>query len=366
MKSFLEIINYSSSNEDSNSELKALCINQYDSILCITGSGARPLDLLTSKPREIISIDFNPCQNFLLELKMAAIELLEYDEFLEFMGVRTSQKREIIYKEIRQRLSAEAKNFWDKQLEIIKTGVIYQGRWEKYFGKLARVVSFIRSNLRDRLFACKDTSEQTRIWYDKWNNILWRVFLIFISSRRVWKYLFGDPAFYEYVPKDFSISDYLNKRFALASENILFRESPFLTLLFFGRYNADSALPVYLRKENYETIKNNLSCIQIITQSLSEYLEQCEKNRFNKYSLSDFSSYTNSEEYTKIWKGIVKTASRGAIVCERQFLVKRELPPEVIPFVIRDKELERELSRTDDSCFYTFIIGRIDKGDDSA
>lgn len=362
MKSFLEMINYSSSNEDSNSELRALCISQDDPILCITGSGARPLDLLTRVPRKIVSIDFNPCQNFLLELKIAAIRCLEYHEFLEFMGVRVSQKREITYKAISRLLSAGAKNFWDNQSNIIKKGLIYQGRWEKYFGRLARLVSLMRSDLRDRLFACKNTAEQTKIWYDDWDNLLWHVFIISISSQKVWKYIFGDPGFYEHVPHGFSISDYFNKRFAFTSENVLFGESPFMTLLFFGRYNANSALPPYLCKENYATIKDNLSRIQITTQSLSEYLEHCEENRFNKYSLSDFSSYTNGEEYAKIWKGIVRTASRGAVVCERQFLVKRDLPSEVRPFVMRDVELERELSRTDNSCFYTFIIGRIDDG----
>jgi S-adenosylmethionine-diacylglycerol 3-amino-3-carboxypropyl transferase len=359
MKSFLETLNYSSSNEDSLSELRSLHIAEGDSVLCITGSGGRPLDLLIEKPAKIVSIDFNPCQNFLLELKMVAIQQLEYQEFLEFMGIVSSQNREQTYKALRNTLSADARNFWDAHLSIIKRGVIYQGRWEKYFGMLARTVSFMRSKLRDRLFACENTAEEARIWHDEWNDLLWHLFLNCISSRKVWKYIFGDPGFYEHVPEGFSISDYLSERFAFASENVLFSESPFMTLLFFGRSNTDGALPPYLCKGNYATIKNNLSCIQIITQSLSEYLENCEGNRFNKYSLSDFSSYTNCEEYAKIWKHIVRTASPGAIVCERQFLVKRETPSEVRQFVMRDVELERELSRTDNSCFYTFIIGRI-------
>ena len=70
MNSFLETINYSSSNEDSYSEWKALSIGPDDSILCITGSGSRPLDLLIKGPREIVSLDFNPCQNFLLKFKI--------------------------------------------------------------------------------------------------------------------------------------------------------------------------------------------------------------------------------------------------------------------------------------------------------
>jgi S-adenosylmethionine-diacylglycerol 3-amino-3-carboxypropyl transferase len=360
MKSFLETINYSSSNEDGNSELRALCINHDDSILCITGSGARTLDLLTKGPKEVLSIDVNPCQNFLLELKMAAIRSLEYDEFLEFMGVRASQKRECTYKVISRFLSSGAKNFWDNQSKMIKKGVLYQGRWEQYFRRLARMVSFARSNLRDRLFACKNTADQSGIWSNDWDNLFWRLFLSCISSRKVWKYIFGDPGFHQHISEGFSISDYFNKRLTSASENVLFGESPFLALLFFGRYDTGRALPLYLREEHYATIKDNLSRIQITTQSLTEYLELCEENRFTKYSLSDFSSYTNGEEYEKIWKGIVRTASRGAVVCERQFLVKREPPSEVKPFVMRDVELEEELSRTDDSCFYTFIVGRID------
>jgi len=359
MNTFFETINYSSSNEDSNSEWKALSISHDDSILCITGSGARPLDLLIKGPQEIVSLDFNPCQNFILELKMAAIKHLGYEEYLELMGVLPSEQREVQYKSIRQHLSGEATHFWDSHLKMIREGLIYQGRWEKHFRRLARLVSFVRSNLRDRLFASHNTTEQAKIWRDDWDSFFWRIFLFSVSSRKVWKYVFGDPGFYEHVADDFSISEYLKERFAFASENLLFHNSPFLTLLFLGKYNIDSVLPPYLSKENFTTIRNNLSHLRLVTQSLSEYLEHGEENRFTKYSLSDFSSYTTAEEYAKIWNEIVRTASREAVVCERQFLVKRELPSEVRQFVIRDTDLEMELSRKDNSCFYTFIVGKI-------
>jgi S-adenosylmethionine-diacylglycerol 3-amino-3-carboxypropyl transferase len=123
-------------------------------------------------------------------------------------------------------------------------------------------------------------------------------------------------------------------------------------LLFFGKYEPDGALPLYLHREHYKTLRNNLSCIQIVTQSLSEYLENCGGEApFQKYSLSDFSSYTNIEDYAKIWKGIVKTASAGAIVCERQFLVKRDIPQDVEANFTRLTELERVLKDHDNSIF---------------
>jgi S-adenosylmethionine-diacylglycerol 3-amino-3-carboxypropyl transferase len=359
MKSFLETLNYSSSNEDSRSEVKALRIGEEDSVLCITGSGARTLDLLVENPREIVSIDFNPCQNFLLELKIHAIKHLQYEEFLEFLGVFPSPKREHLYKTMRQSLSIDARNFWDSNSAMIQHGVIYQGRWERYFHQLERLVSLVRPRLRNKLFSCSSLNDQARIWRDEWNTPLWRVFLRSISSPVVWKYIFGDPGFYHHVPVSFSIYKYLNMRFTNAFEKTFVKDSPFATLLFFGKYNPNCGLPAHLQEHHYTTLRNNLEHVRIVTRSLLDYLDCCEKSSFDKYSLSDFASYTYTEEYKRIWKGIIKTASSGARLCERQFLVKREIPSEVRPCVGLDEALGAELTRTDNSMFYTFVIATI-------
>ncbi len=359
MPSFLETLNYSSCNEDSNSELNALCIDQTDSVLSITGSGARSLDLLIKMPAKIISIDFNPCQNYLLELKMAAIQHLEYEEFLEFIGVCPSQKRTYVYQRLRHSLNTDARDFWNRQLGLIEKGVIYQGRWEKYFLKLAQIVGIIRRDLRHQLFNCTCVDDQANLWNKEWNNIVWRSILRLISFRFVWKTLFRDPGFYLYVPGQFSIYRYLRDQFSSAMSNILMRESSFARLLFFGKYDSDGALPIHLQRKHYQTIRNSLSCIQIVTQSLTEYLVQCGKRQFQKYSLPDFSSYTTITEYLSIWKGIVKTAFEGAIVCERQFLVKREVPRDVRENINRKGELENKHMVNDNSIFYTFIIAKI-------
>lgn len=364
MKSFLETLNYSSSNEDSRSEVKSLRIGEGDSVLCITGSGARTLDLLIEGPREIVSIDFNPCQNFLLELKMQAIQHLQYEDFMEFLGVLPSRKRGHLYKTIRRSLSTDTRNFWDNNSAMIQNGVIYQGRWERYFRQLERLVSFARPHLRDKLFSCCSLSDQARIWQYEWNTPLWHFVLRSISSPAVWKYIFGDPGFYHYVPVNFSIYKYLNMRFSSAFENIFAKDSPFAWLLFFGRYNPNCVLPAHLEGRHYTRLRNSLERVRVVTQSLLDYLERCEKNSFDKYSLSDFASYTSIEEYQRIWKGIIKTASKEAQLCERQFLVKREIPVEVRSSVSLDEALESELTRTDNSIFYTFLIATINEEND--
>ena len=358
MKPFLDTLNYSSSNEDGHSEIRALLIKGSESILCITGSGARTLDLLTAGPGEIVSVDFNPYQNFLLELKITAIRHLEYEEFLKFLGVSTSEARSHVYRSIRQLLSAAARSFWDKHPEMIAEGVLYTGRWEKYFRRLERFISLVRPRLRGRLFGSTSIEEQSRIWHGEWENAYWRAFMRLLSSRMLWRQAFGDPGFFLYVPRGFSIYEYLRKRLTASVESMLLKENPFATLLFFGRYE-ERVLPIYLQRPNYETLRAGLDSITIVTSSLLDYLAQYKNERLDKYSLSDFASYTDIITYENTWKEVVRTASEGARVCERQFLVKRSPPAAIMPFLIRDETIENELDRVDNSIFYSFVVGTI-------
>jgi S-adenosylmethionine-diacylglycerol 3-amino-3-carboxypropyl transferase len=180
-----------------------------------------------------------------------------------------------------------------------------------------------------------------------------------ISSRFTWKYFFGDPGFYANVSRDFSIYEYLQEKLIWGFDHIKASDSPFLNILFFGNFKADGALPPHLQKENYQTLKSHLDNISIVTASLTDYLWQQPQDSYDKYSLSDFSSYTNPDKYERIWKGIIKTSRNGALVCERQFLVKRQLPLEVRAFVERDEGVEKKLESYDNSIFYSFVIARI-------
>jgi len=355
--SFCRKVNYSSCNEDGLSEIKALRIGENDRVLCITGSGARTLDLLTAKPAEIISLDFNPCQNYLLELKMRTLAALSYEDYIEFLGLSPCGRRVDIFKELRDGLSQEARNYWDGNLRLVQKGVLYQGGWEKYFKKQAILFGLVRSDLLEALFAEGGLGRQARLWDEVWDSREWRLFLRLVSQRAVWKYVFRDPGFFRYVPEDFSIYRYLQGRFEHAFKSVSLPDSPFASLLFFGRFRG--ALPPHLQKESYETLRENLHRVRIVTGSLGDFLENGGPNSLDKYSLSDFSSYTDEKEYARIWRGILKTAAPQARVCERQFLVKRALPSGVQPHVLRENDLEGELEYMDSSLFFSFLVAQV-------
>ena len=74
MGSFFSRLSYSFGNEDWRTEQDALKIKSGDRVVCITGSGDRPLHLLLSEGQEVVSVDANIFQNQLLHLKAAALQ----------------------------------------------------------------------------------------------------------------------------------------------------------------------------------------------------------------------------------------------------------------------------------------------------
>ncbi|MDP2039471.1 MAG: DUF3419 family protein [Ignavibacteria bacterium] len=354
MKNFLVRINYSSINEDSISEIRALNIKSSDRILCITGSGSRTLDLLTQNPKEIISIDINPSQNYLLELKMAAIHEFDYEDFIRFIGLEVDTHRLEKYYRVSHLLSKQAKKFWDKNQRLIRMGVIYQGEWEKYFRLLAVALKIIKSKELKKLFNCKTLEEQRNVWNEEWDTLPWQVFLKIISARMCWKYLFRDPAFFRYVPKNFSILRYLHFKFNNGANNLQFSQSPFVSILMKGKLEIGAGLPPHLVESNYKILKSNLQRVRPTTASLLEYLSNGTTEKFDSFSLSDMTSYTSPSEFENLYQNILRHSKEGASICERQFLVKREIPTSIQNKLHRNYDLENDLEKTDSSLFYSF------------
>jgi len=351
------MINYSSCNEDTNSELKALKISDDDVVLAITGGGARALDLLTAKPKKIIAIDMNPLQNYLLELKMAAIKVLSYEKYAEFLGLRDCTERIALYRRICPELSHEARLFWDTQLEMIKKGVLYQGRWEQYFKILSLTVKIFRRKKIKTLFSFTDIEKQREFCRTKWNTKLWKSFIKFVCRRFFWKYFLRDPGFYHYVPKNFHVGDYIFSSMTKSLDTYLAQDNHFFSLLVLNKYINEESLPIYLQERNYATLKENLSRIEIVTDSLQHYLRDCPEHSIDKFSLSDVSSFTTENEYLSILRSCIRVTKPKGLFCLRHFLVKRGIPE------ILRKEMQifpgliQELNQTDLSFGFTFTVG---------
>ena len=178
-------IYYSQCWEDPRVLLKALAIKSDDLVLSVTSGGDNALAILCEGASKVVSIDINPAQNFLLELKYKSSLALSYKEYLEFMGVRNSKSRIDLYRMIEPMLSEQAKRYWSNHIEFISTGIIHCGKFDKYIRFFARrIISLIHSKSVVQKFLSSETAdEQWKYYNEVWNSRLWR-FVLGIATKR--------------------------------------------------------------------------------------------------------------------------------------------------------------------------------------
>ncbi|MEP6017883.1 MAG: DUF3419 family protein [Paracoccaceae bacterium] len=351
--SFFQNLNFSSSNEDGDTELTALAGTSR--IVCLTGSGTRPLDMLMSNADEVIALDVNPSQNALLCLKLAAIEVLERSQFLAFIGITQSKKRIETYRQFRHRLAPEMQEYWDQKQRLIASGVWYAGKWEKLLLWNARFLKLFRGRSIDALLNANTLDEQASIWALKFNDSHLQTAIEMIGRKWVWRWVMREPAG-EFLPGPKTVGLRLAQDFERSSTSFLFRDSDFATLIFRGRIDPVHALPTHLRPENYNIVRERLSKIRVVEGGLAD-LGTLSTKEVDGFSLSDFGSYTGPDIYAACWSGIIASAAPGARFCERIFMNDLCLP---YPVIKEDIQMSKQLTATDKAVIYRVRAGTIE------
>ena len=197
----MNTIHYSQSWEDPQPLTDALNINPADHVLSIASAGDNTFALLLKNPVSITAIDVNPVQIDLMELKIRAIQYLNYEDFISFLGFRKCSNRNKLYSYIRRDLSERARNYWDTQPKKISIGVAHCGKFESYF-KIFRnfVLPFIHSRENIQQLLSSQCFEQQVVFYNSvWNNIRWRVLFRIFFCKFILGHFGRDPSFFNYV-----------------------------------------------------------------------------------------------------------------------------------------------------------------------
>jgi S-adenosylmethionine-diacylglycerol 3-amino-3-carboxypropyl transferase len=360
LSNFARTLNFTSCNEDGATELAALCLQPTDHVLCLTASGARPLDLLLGNPQRITAIDINPAQNELLRLKIAALRALGDEEVHAYLGIAPCPDREALHAPVAAHLSPASRNFWNARRSSIRAGIWHSGRWERVLRLGAFGTQMIRGRAVDALFAAPSPEAQAETWKRAFDDAVWHGAVRLLSQRWFWTRVIGEPGG-AFLPEPAASEARLTGLFRRASEIILFRDSDFATLLFRGRHTTSGALPLHMRPENFGTLRERLDRIVIAEQDLAG-LGAAGLGPFDAFSLSDFGSYCGQEDYDAGWRGILAAAQPGARWCERVFMNPVAPGPETAPQILIDAALSGKLTRTDKAIIYDIRCGTLAPG----
>lgn len=354
---FFESLNFSSANEDGTSELEALCASPPRRLVCLTGSGARVLDMLLGDPGEVIALDINPVQNELLHLKIAALQSLDDRDLYIFLGLAGSRhERAALRGRVMTALPPASKVFWDSRASLIVNGIWYMGRWERVLRFGARGTRLLRGGHIERLFAAATLGEQADIWARHFDGPLWRASIRLLGRRWFWTKIIGEPGG-AFLPAPHEIERRLAGAFNHAAETFFFRHSDFASLILRGSHEIPHALPLHLQPQNLPRVRQRLNRVRVVQGGLHE-LASLDIRDADAFSLSDFGSYCTQSAYEACWRGIMSAAAAHARVCEREFM--NALPDS--PLVVWDAPLSQALTAKDKSFIYKVRAGTISTG----
>ncbi|KAI1825653.1 hypothetical protein F4861DRAFT_187630 [Xylaria intraflava] len=155
--------------EDTRVDMRILDLKSDDVVLAISSAGDNVLSYALRTPARIHAVDLNPNQNHLLELKVAAYQSLDYEDFWKIFGEgKHPDFRSLLISKMSPHLSSRAFQYWLSNHSVFtkRPGGLYDTGGSKHgiraFRWIARVFG-CRSAVKD-LIAAKTLKEQRRVW----------------------------------------------------------------------------------------------------------------------------------------------------------------------------------------------------------
>ncbi|MCD6468593.1 MAG: DUF3419 family protein [Thermoplasmata archaeon] len=356
---FFRKIAYSTCWEDYNIIQKALKVEKNDALLSITSAGCNVLNLLLNNPRKVLSIDVNPNQNHLLELKIEAIKNLEYHEFIELLGIIPSKRRREIYNSIRRYLGKDARFFWDRNIKLIEKGITYNGRQERYIQTIGKILRFFKGKEIEKILGFESTEEQIDYFKRNIDGFIWRSFFNVIYSKPVMLMIKDRFIFNQVTNNSYHVR--FRERVEKAVFNIPAKGNPFASMAIAGRYLNEDYYPPYLKKESFPLLKERVDRVDIKTVSLQNALKELPADSFTKFNLSNALDWVNIDEFKETLKELGRVGRHGSRFCYFNTLITRNIPKD-LDFIKSHKKLASQLLERDRAFLYgNFEVGEIIK-----
>ncbi len=319
---------YNTCWEDPRLDRKAMTLTPDDDVLVITSAGCNALDYVLAGPRSVHAVDMNPRQNALLELKLAAIGRLEFDDFFQMFGEgRIRGARQLYQQVLRSELSPWSQEYWDRWIKFFDNP-----RRPFYFrgtsGGFARLINLYIDRVAcirpiiDRLLEAPSVEMQRQIYESELHDRFWTRSMRFAMGRDTTLSLVGVPrAQRKQVEKDYEggivkfIQDCMESVFA----RLPIRDNYFWRVYITGQYTPDCC-PEYLRPECFQRLKEGLADrVHVHTDSVEGFLRSSDQT-FSRYVLLDHMDWLSTYRFHLLeseWQAILDRARPSARILWR-------------------------------------------------
>lgn len=362
--------------EDPRVDIEALQSDGESRILTISSGGCNAMNYLVEGPQAITAVDLNKHHIYLLNLKIAAIEHLpSYGKFFSFFGEGKGENTHTDYlRYIRPHLDRETQNFWESntlgggflygdRISFFTNAGLYEHSRNGYFLRFFHQVA--------RVFGCKpdevlkaETLEEQEALYEKHIDPFFDT-LVIKTLGKLPVTMFGlgiPPQQYDELKKDLadggSVIDIYRERAKRLACDYPIKENYFAWQAFGRKYDTEkrSAVPEYLKEENYEILRANADRLTTKVGSATDEIKNSEYGMFNRFVFLDAQDWMNAETMTELWSAIAEKAEPGSRVIFRtagaESPLPSNLPAELLARFHYEKATSERLFKEDRASIY--------------
>ncbi len=321
---------YNTCWEDPRIDRVALELTPDDTVAVITSAGCNVLDYALEQPKHIYAIDMNYRQNALLELKMAGIRHLEFDEFFQLFGRgRMPGFRELYRSRLRYALPPAAQVYWDDHLyffeESGRRSSFYFHGTSGLFAWLINVYLNRRPGLRDGVNALLNAQcieEQQEVYFGWLHKAFWNRFIRWAVGRDASLSLLGVPqAQRRQVERHYEggIARFIEDCVEAVFAYLPLGDNYFWRVYLTGEY-AGACCPEYLKEDNFHALKNGLvDRVSVHTDTMQGFLRSNDV-AISRYVLLDHMDWLSAHRIAALeeeWQAIIERAAPRARILWR-------------------------------------------------
>ncbi|KAG0056251.1 hypothetical protein BGZ83_005806 [Gryganskiella cystojenkinii] len=311
--------------EDPRIDLEVLDLQKDDVMFVITSAGDNALEYaLKGQPARIHCVDMNPCQNHLLELKLASINSLPYSEFWQMFGEgRHSDFRRLLIDQLSPSLSSTAMQFWYKNRNTFdqcfyETG--YSGLALRLFKWLLRIKGLTK--VAEEITITDKISVQEHLW----ENVVkpstlpeWLVRWVLSHPAFLWNALGVPINQMKLILDEGNAVQYIYDTLDPIMNRSLFKDDQYFYNLVVNRKYTPGSCPSYLTEEGFNSLRENKSTDALLlhTKSIIQVLRSLKDGELTKAVLMDHMDWFNPEDADEEIKEVARAIRPGGMVLWR-------------------------------------------------
>lgn len=338
---------YNACFEDPRIDRDLLKLDSASEVVMLTSAGCNALDYALDGPAAIHTVDINPCQNALLQLKLKLIEQGDFADLFAAFGQGNQRAfKDLYYTLLRPHLPAYAQDFWDANLHYFNPGGLKQSFY--YNGISGNVAWLIRhylkanKNLTTQLYRLLDAGsldEQKEI-YARIEPDLWTALCQWLAKYPVALTVIGGVPWpqIQLIEKQYAggLAGYLRDKLKNIITAVPINDNYFWRVYLTGCYT-DDCCPNYLKRENFDRLGPKTAAIHTYNCTLAEFLQQ-HPGPYTHFVLldhQDWLAWHKPEVIEQEWRLILKSSRPGSKVLMRSAVQEINFLPDFVKASLR-------------------------------